>query len=119
MRGCRRCAEIATEGIRSIAVDGWAVDYVRLGEDGRPLGDPFCYRDLRTVEAEAWLHERIAPERLREITAIQPMPDQYALSAGGGSGCRVAGGSRMAESAGVSAVSDGRQACLRTHDGGA
>jgi rhamnulokinase len=70
--GLRRCAEIATEGIRSIAVDGWAVDYVRLGEDGKPLGDPFCYRDLRTVAAEKWLHERIAPARLREITAIQP-----------------------------------------------
>ena len=70
--GLRRCAEIATEGIRSIAVDGWAVDYVRLGDDGRPLGDPFCYRDLRTVAAEAWLHERIPAERLREITAIQP-----------------------------------------------
>jgi rhamnulokinase len=70
--GLRRCAEIATEGIRSIAVDGWAVDYVRIGEDGRPLGDPFCYRDLRNFAAETWLHERIAPERLCEITAIRP-----------------------------------------------
>src|SRR5471030_3022485 len=26
--GLRQCARIATEGIRSIAVDGWAVDYV-------------------------------------------------------------------------------------------
>ncbi len=33
--GLRKCAEIATEGIRSIAADGWAVDYVRLNTDGR------------------------------------------------------------------------------------
>ena len=28
--GLRKAAEMAPEGIRSIAVDGWAVDYVRL-----------------------------------------------------------------------------------------
>ena len=42
--GVRLCAEIATEGVRSIAVDGWAVDYVRLDAKGLPLADPFCYR---------------------------------------------------------------------------
>jgi len=69
--GLRRCAEVATEGIRSIAVDGWAVDYVRLGADGRPVGDPFCYRDERTVRSELLLHEEITPERLRELTGVQ------------------------------------------------
>ena len=29
--GLRKAAEAAPEGIASIAVDGWAVDYVRLG----------------------------------------------------------------------------------------
>ncbi len=69
--GVRRCAAIATEGVRSIAVDGWAVDYVRLGADGLPMGDPFCYRDERTVKAERALHRRIGPERLRELTGVQ------------------------------------------------
>lgn len=69
--GLRRCAEIATEGIRSIAVDGWAVDYVRLGENGQPLGDPFCYRDARNVAAEQSLYQQISAERLRELTGIQ------------------------------------------------
>ncbi len=32
--GLRKCAEIATEGMRSIAADGWAVDYVRLNRNG-------------------------------------------------------------------------------------
>jgi rhamnulokinase len=69
--GLRKCAGIAAEGIRSIAVDGWAVDYVRLGGDGRALADAFCYRDERTVRSEVLLHEEIAPERLRELTGVQ------------------------------------------------
>jgi len=71
--GLRRAAELAPEGIRSIAVDGWAVDYVRLGHDRAPLADPFCYRDLRTVAAEQYLHRHLSPERMREITAITSM----------------------------------------------
>src|ERR1700759_744382 len=30
--GLRQCAMVATEGVRSVGVDGWAVDYVRLDE---------------------------------------------------------------------------------------
>ncbi len=70
-QGLRKCADIAIEGIRSIAVDGWAVDYVRLDEKGAPLADPFCYRDERTVAAEREVHRRCPPERLRELTGIQ------------------------------------------------
>jgi len=69
--GLRRAAELAPEGIRSIAVDGWAVDYVRLEADNRPLGAPFCYRDERTIAAQEQLHTKISPERLHEITGIQ------------------------------------------------
>jgi rhamnulokinase len=71
--GLRKCAEIAIEGVRSIAVDGWAVDYVRVGEDGLALADPFCYRDQRTLNAESSLHRKISPRRLRELTGIQLM----------------------------------------------
>ena len=69
--GLRRCAEIAVEGVRSIAVDGWAVDYVRLDEHGQALADPYCYRDERTVEAEKAVHELCTPERLRRLTGVQ------------------------------------------------
>lgn len=69
--GMRQCAAIATEGVRSIAVDGWAVDYVRLDAEGKALADPFCYRDERTIKAERALHRRIAPERLRALTGVQ------------------------------------------------
>jgi rhamnulokinase len=69
--GLRQCAAIATEGVRSLAVDGWAVDYVRLDSDGKALADPFCYRDERTIKAEHALHRKIGAERLRELTGVQ------------------------------------------------
>jgi rhamnulokinase len=72
-QGIRECAAIAQEGVRAVAVDGWAVDYVRLGQLGEPLAEPFCYRDERTVEAERLLHERISPARMREITGVQQL----------------------------------------------
>jgi rhamnulokinase len=72
--GLRKCAEIATEGIRSIAADGWAVDYVRVDKDGKPLADPFCYRDQRTVKSEKSAHRKCSQERMRELTGIQILP---------------------------------------------
>jgi len=70
-QGMRQCAELAPEGIRSVAVDGWAVDYVRVNELGHPLDAPFCYRDERTIAAEQHLHSLIAPERMAELTGVQ------------------------------------------------
>ncbi|MDA3816013.1 MAG: FGGY-family carbohydrate kinase [Prolixibacteraceae bacterium] len=34
--------------IRSIGADSWGVDFVLLGNDGKPLEDPVAYRDKRT-----------------------------------------------------------------------
>ncbi|HEY8997671.1 MAG TPA: FGGY-family carbohydrate kinase [Edaphobacter sp.] len=72
--GLEKCAEIATEGVRSIAVDGWAVDYVRLDKNGKAIAEPFCYRDPRNHRAEAVLHQRITRERLRELSGVQLQP---------------------------------------------
>ena len=69
--GLRRAAELAREGIRSIAVDGWAVDYVRVDSENKPLAAPFCYRDARTIAAQQQLHTQISPKRLHEITGVQ------------------------------------------------
>jgi len=69
--GLRRCASIAGEGIASIAVDGWATDYVRLNQDGLAMADPFCYRDLRNIAAEQAVHERISLRRLYALTGLQ------------------------------------------------
>ncbi|MCU1317944.1 MAG: Carbohydrate kinase, partial [Candidatus Acidoferrum typicum] len=69
--GLRLCAEAAPEGIASVGVDGWAVDYVRLDENGDAIADPFCYRDERTQDAEEKVHEIIPPSRLYSLTGIQ------------------------------------------------
>jgi rhamnulokinase len=73
-QGMRKCAELAPEGIRSVAVDGWAVDYVRVDANGTPLADPFCYRDPRTVKAERSAHRKCTQDRMRELTGIQILP---------------------------------------------
>ena len=69
--GLRKCAELAPEGIRSIAVDGWAVDYVRLDANGVAITDPFCYRDQRTLAAEEKAHALISAARMRDLTGVQ------------------------------------------------
>lgn len=68
----RRCAR-SSQSVAGVGVDGWAVDYVRLGPDGKPLGDPYCYRDERTVAAEREVLARIPPNRLYELTGIQQL----------------------------------------------
>jgi rhamnulokinase len=70
-KGLRRCAEIAREGIASIGVDGWAVDYVRLDALGDPAEPPFCYRDVRTEISEDRVHAILPPSRLYSMTGIQ------------------------------------------------
>lgn len=69
--GLRCCAEIATEGIASIGVDGWGVDYVRLDDAGKPLGNPFCYRDERTARAAEEVFEKISREDIYRLTGVQ------------------------------------------------
>jgi rhamnulokinase len=68
--GLRKSAEMASEGVRSIAVDGWAVDYVRLNPQGQAIADPFCYRDERTIHAQAEVFKLISQQRLWAITGI-------------------------------------------------
>jgi len=71
LAGLRKCADLAPEGIASVAVDGWAVDYVRLDPRGQRTGDPFCYRDERTARAMREVFQILSPERLYELTGIQ------------------------------------------------
>jgi rhamnulokinase len=70
--GLRKAAGAAPEGIASIAVDGWAVDYVRLDPSGRPIANPFCYRDERTVATKLAADAIAAPEWLYAQTGAQP-----------------------------------------------
>src|SRR5215475_3325771 len=69
--GIRACASLAPEGIASVGIDGWAVDYVRMHDSGYPESNPYCYRDVRTERAEAEVHALISPARLYELTGTQ------------------------------------------------
>jgi rhamnulokinase len=92
--GLRQCAEQATEGIASVGIDGWAVDYVRLGRDGKRIGDPLCYRDERTTRAMREVLGLVPPRKLYELTGIQiiSLNSLFQLYADGTSG--VAAGLR-------------------------
>jgi rhamnulokinase len=71
--GLRKAAKEAPEGIASLAVDGWAVDYVRLDADGHPLRDPFCYRDERTIKSKKNADNVLPPEEAFRRTGAQPL----------------------------------------------
>jgi rhamnulokinase len=71
--GLLKAANEAPEGIASIAVDGWAVDYVRMDADGHPLHDPFCYRDERTVAAKQKADILLPPQEAFRRTGAQPL----------------------------------------------
>jgi rhamnulokinase len=71
--GLRRAAQAAPEGIASIGVDSWGVDYVRVGADGRALREPFCYRDERTVASKEAADKIIPPFEMYQRTGVFPM----------------------------------------------
>lgn len=71
--GLRKAAQSAPEGVASIAVDGWAVDYVRLNQNGDPLGPPFCYRDERTTISKNAADKLADPEWMFRHTGAQPL----------------------------------------------
>jgi rhamnulokinase len=72
--GLRTCANLAPEGIASIGVTGWGVDYVRLGADGQPTAAPFCYRDPRNVPAMEAVHAIVPAAQLYAKTGVQIQP---------------------------------------------
>jgi rhamnulokinase len=59
--------------LASIGIDGWAVDYGLLGEDGRLLSDPHSYRSPRT---EGWrdVVRSLGEVELYRRTGIQLIP---------------------------------------------
>lgn len=72
--GLRACAGLASEGVASIGVTGWAVDYVRLDSGGKPLAAPFCYRDERNLRSMEAVHAILPAEQLYARTGVQIQP---------------------------------------------
>ena len=82
-------------GYESIGIDTWGVDYALVTLDGLLLGNPYNYRDERTVPVFEKLKETISESELYKMTGIQNMnintlyqlletkenhPDFYALA---------------------------------------
>jgi rhamnulokinase len=63
----------AEPAIRSIGVDSWAVDYGLL-RNGRLLGNPYHYRDSRTVRGVAAVHERMPHPEVYTRNGLQFLP---------------------------------------------
>ena len=60
--------------LTSIGVDTWGVDYALLGEGGRLLENPYCYRDSRTEGVMEKVFAKVPREKIYSITGIQFMP---------------------------------------------
>lgn len=71
--GLRKAAATAPEGIASIGVDSWSVDYVRLAPDGSMLCEPFCYRDERTVKSKQAADAMISSFDIYQRTGAYPL----------------------------------------------
>lgn len=69
-----REANRAADGLVSIGIDSWAIDYALLDDAGSLLGDPYHYRDERNAAAVDVVHEVIAPTDLYARTGLQFLP---------------------------------------------
>lgn len=75
LRSLQQCAvEMGSEGLESIGVDTWGLDFGLFAVDGTLLGLPHTYRDDRTAGMMERLFERVPASRVYELTGIQFMP---------------------------------------------
>ena len=67
--------KVAARGqpVRSLGIDTWGVDFGLVAADGTLIGNPYAYRDPRTEGAPERVFQKLAWERLYEITGIQLM----------------------------------------------
>lgn len=65
---------IENDKIVSIGICSWGVDYGVIGEDGKLIDMPYCYRDARGEDAFCKLHQVITKEDLYSISGIYPNP---------------------------------------------
>jgi rhamnulokinase len=89
--GLREAAR-AADGLVSVGIDSWGVDYGLLDDAGALLGDPYHYRDDRTIRAIPSVHEVIAPPDLYARTVLQFLPFNtiYQLAAARGTAALAA-----------------------------
>ncbi|GAA1732718.1 rhamnulokinase family protein [Brachybacterium phenoliresistens] len=75
--------ERGLEGISSIGIDSWAVDYALVGPDGARRGEVIAYRDSRTDGVADQVAQIVSRERQFALTGIaqQPFNTLYQLAA--------------------------------------
>ncbi|WP_227488089.1 rhamnulokinase [Brachybacterium subflavum] len=75
--------DLGADGIASLGVDSWAVDYALVGPDGERLGEVIAYRDERTDGAAESVADRVDVARQFALTGIaqQPFNTLYQLAA--------------------------------------
>lgn len=60
--------------VRSVGIDGWAVDYGLLDEAGALVGNPRSYRDPRFAAAVEPAYARVPADEVYAATGIQTLP---------------------------------------------
>ena len=70
LNGLKKAGEIGKIPY-SVGIDTWGVDYALIGEDGKAIGEVYCYRDVRTDATIPQVHEILPFETLYEKTGIQ------------------------------------------------
>jgi rhamnulokinase len=70
----RRALEQAGDGLTSIGVDAWGVDYGLIDHAGELLEDPLHYRDARTAGAVERAASIVSPDTVYDVTGIQVLP---------------------------------------------
>lgn len=73
LNGLWTAANSSSDGIESVAVDSWAVDYALMRSD-RMLGVPFHYRDERTATGVERIHARVPAAELYAGNGLQFLP---------------------------------------------
>ncbi len=72
-RGLGLAVEACDEGLTSLGVDTWAVDFGLLDQDGALIGNPYHYRDSRTDGMFEEAFRRMSRREIFERTGIQFM----------------------------------------------
>lgn len=67
LKACKAAGKIP----ETVGIDTWAVDYVLLDGEDRPVGDAVAYRDSRTEGMDKLVEAVIPPEELYARTGIQ------------------------------------------------
>jgi rhamnulokinase len=73
VRGLARAAERCDDGLVSVGLDTWGVDFGLLAADDTLLGSPYHYRDSRTNGMMSEAFRRVPRAEIFECTGIQFM----------------------------------------------